>query len=84
MQFDCNAMDTYIHAHTDEYNCKNPKRTNSLSKLAIRWDHAEEIPFSFPCNSSIFKHSFTPLKYLPAILSTILEAEKVSTIVNPS
>jgi hypothetical protein len=62
----------------------NSKRTKSLSKLAIRGDYVEEIPFSFPCKSSMVQAQFHPLKYLMALLSTILEAEKVFTIVNPS
>ncbi|MBX9953886.1 hypothetical protein H7T43_03055 [Peribacillus simplex] len=37
-------------------------RTKSLSRLAIRGDYAEEIPFSFPCKSSMIQAQFHPFK----------------------
>jgi hypothetical protein len=79
---ECNltAMDTYIHANINGKSQKNQKPIETSHSRGL----CRKTPFLLPCNSSIFKHSFTPLKYLTALLSTILEVEKVSTIVNPS
>ena len=76
---ECNltAQDAYVYANTDEYISKIQKELRAYQKLGIRGDYAENIPFSIPCKAAVImkdQAQFHPLKYLTALISTILDA----------